>query len=182
MPTRRIGPAGLAACVLGGALVLVVAALATVPYAIERLLDRGGEVAGVRWSASGASFSWPLDFRADTLVVEKDGVRISLTSPSVLLGFEDGIFGDHPLELKARKVEVVQTPGTAPEGGADEGTDAGGNACRIFIENQGTWEDGFTPSVVTDSPLLAGWETAALSAAVEVVPDGVLIRILRKAV
>ena len=124
MPTRRIGPAGLAACVLGGALVLVVAALATVPYAIERLLDRGGEVGGVRWSASGASFSWPLDFKADTLVVEKDGVRVSMVSPAVLLGFEDGIFGDHPLEAKARKVEVVRVPGTPPEDGADAGGDS----------------------------------------------------------
>ena len=33
-----------------------------------------------------------------------------------------------------------------------EGTDAGGNACRVFVENQGNRENGFTPSVVTDSP------------------------------
>ena len=63
-----------------------------------------------------------------------------------------------------------------------EGDDAAGNHCRIFVENQGTWETGFTPSVVTDSPLLAGWETAPLSAGVEVVTGGVMIRIFRKAV
>ena len=61
-----------------------------------------------------------------------------------------------------------------------EGTDAAGNACRVFVENQGTWEDGFIPRIVTDSPLLADWETARLSATVEGIEGGVLIRI-RKA-
>lgn len=60
-----------------------------------------------------------------------------------------------------------------------EGTDAEGNACRVFVENQGTWETGFVPTIVTDSPLLAGWETAALQATVEGAPGGVLIRISR---
>lgn len=36
-----------------------------------------------------------------------------------------------------------------------EGDDAAGSSCRIFVENQGSWETGFTPKVVTDSPLLA---------------------------
>ena len=58
-----------------------------------------------------------------------------------------------------------------------EGTDAAGNACRVFVENQGTWEDGFIPRIVTDSPLLADWETARLSATVEGIEGGVLIRI-----
>ena len=62
-----------------------------------------------------------------------------------------------------------------------EGDDAAGNPCRIFVENQGSWETGFTPKVVTDSPLLAGWETAALTAALEGIPEGVMIRILRNA-
>ena len=61
-----------------------------------------------------------------------------------------------------------------------EGTDCAGSACRIFVENQGSWETGFTPSVVTDSPLLAGWETAALFATAEGIPEGVMIRIFRK--
>ena len=60
-----------------------------------------------------------------------------------------------------------------------EGTDAAGNACRVFVENQGMWETGFTPTIVTDSPLLAEWETEKLQASVEGVPEGVLIRIAR---
>ena len=60
-----------------------------------------------------------------------------------------------------------------------EGTDAVGNACRVFVENQGSWEDGFTPAIVTDSPLLAEWETASLRATVEGIPEGVMIRICR---
>ena len=61
-----------------------------------------------------------------------------------------------------------------------EGQDAAGNACRIFIENQGGWEEGFTPRIVTDSPLLKDWETADLGATVEEIPGGVLVRIFRK--
>lgn len=60
-----------------------------------------------------------------------------------------------------------------------EGTDVAGNACRIFVENQGDWENGFTPTVVTDSPLLEEWETANLQATVEGIPEGVMIRICR---
>lgn len=62
-----------------------------------------------------------------------------------------------------------------------EGTDAAGNACRVFVENQGNWAAGFTPAIVTDSPLLAGWETADLYATVDGIPEGVLVRILKKA-
>ena len=61
-----------------------------------------------------------------------------------------------------------------------EGTDAAGNACRIFVENQGGWDTGFTPAIVTDSPLLAGWETADLYATAEGIPEGVMIRILMR--
>ena len=61
-----------------------------------------------------------------------------------------------------------------------EGTDTAGNACRIFVENQGGWDTGFTPAIVTDSPLLAGWETADLYATAEGIPEGVMIRILMR--
>jgi hypothetical protein len=61
-----------------------------------------------------------------------------------------------------------------------EGTDAAGNACRIFIENEGSGQEGFTPRLVTDSPLLKGWETEKLSAAVDGIPGGVLVKIFRK--
>ncbi len=61
-----------------------------------------------------------------------------------------------------------------------EGTDAAGNACRIFVENQGGRDTGLTPTVVTDSPLLSGWETADLYSTAEGIPEGVLIRILKR--
>ena len=61
-----------------------------------------------------------------------------------------------------------------------EGKDAEGNPCRIFVENQGGWDTGFTPAIVTDSPLLAGWETADLYATAEGIPEGVMIRILMR--
>jgi len=58
-----------------------------------------------------------------------------------------------------------------------DGTDCAGNACRVFVENQGNWTIGFTPTVVTDSPVLARWETARLYATADGIPEGVLIRI-----
>lgn len=58
-----------------------------------------------------------------------------------------------------------------------EGTDHAGNKCRIFIENQGDFETGFRPMIVTDSPALAHWETTPLYAAVESVEDGVTVKI-----
>lgn len=58
-----------------------------------------------------------------------------------------------------------------------EGRDRDGNACRIFIENQGNWETGFRPTLVTDSPLLAPWEDMALTAQVEGVDGGVRVTI-----
>ena len=62
-----------------------------------------------------------------------------------------------------------------------EGTDAMGNACRIFVENQGSFDTGLTPSIVTDSPLLAGWETADLYSTAEGIPEGVMISIWKRA-
>ena len=61
-----------------------------------------------------------------------------------------------------------------------EGTDAAGNACRIFIENQGNEDTGFIPHVVTDSPLLQAWETADLYSTLEGAPGGVTVRIFKK--
>ncbi len=61
-----------------------------------------------------------------------------------------------------------------------EGQDAAGNACRIFIENEGSGQEGFTPRIVTDSPLLKGWETEELAATVDGIPGGVLVKIFRK--
>ena len=61
-----------------------------------------------------------------------------------------------------------------------EGTDKSGQSCRIFIDNQGSFDTGFTPTVVTDSALLSDWETAALRATVDVVPGGVAVRVFRE--
>ena len=61
-----------------------------------------------------------------------------------------------------------------------EGTDKSGQNCRIFIENEGGFDTGFHPLIVTDSALLSAWETAALSATVEGAPGGVLVRIFRE--
>ena len=60
-----------------------------------------------------------------------------------------------------------------------EGTDKAGNACRIFIENEGTWGGEFRPTVVTDSPLLQDWETVPLRATMEGIPGGVLVRVFK---
>ena len=59
------------------------------------------------------------------------------------------------------------------------GSDAEGNPCRIYIENQGNWEAGFHPAIVTDSPLLREWEESELSATVEGAPGGVTVKIFR---
>ena len=61
-----------------------------------------------------------------------------------------------------------------------EGTDAAGNACRIFIENQGNEKDGFVPRIVTDSPLLQSWAEADLYSTLEGAPGGVTVRIWKK--
>ena len=80
----------------------------------------------------------------------------------------------------------VDTQRIGPDGKAHlsarymlEGKDATGNACRVFVENQGVWGDGFIPTIVTDSPLLAEWQTVPLRATVEEAPGGVLVRISR---
>lgn len=81
----------------------------------------------------------------------------------------------------------VDTQNVGPDGKAFlsarymlEGRDQSGRSCRVFIENQGAFEKGFTPRIVTDSPLLAPWERAKLCATVEGAPGGVLVRIFRE--
>ena len=60
-----------------------------------------------------------------------------------------------------------------------EGTDGAGNPCRVFIENEGSWDAGFRPRIVTDSPLLQALEDAPLTATVEGIPGGVLVSIFQ---
>ena len=59
------------------------------------------------------------------------------------------------------------------------GKDSSGSDCQVFIENQGSAGTGFTPTIVTDSPLLAAWETMDLKAKVDGIPGGVLVRIFK---
>lgn len=58
-----------------------------------------------------------------------------------------------------------------------EGVDSAGNACRVFIENQGNEAEGFRPWLVTDSPVLQQWEGKKLTATIDGTPQGVLVRI-----
>jgi len=60
-----------------------------------------------------------------------------------------------------------------------EGTDMTGRPCRIFIENEGSFDRGFRPLIVTDSPSLAFLEDMDARATVEPAPDGVTVRIFK---
>lgn len=59
-----------------------------------------------------------------------------------------------------------------------EGEDFAGNKCRVFIENQGNFRDGFKPILVTDSPVLKDWECAEFLSEIEPVAGGVIIKIM----
>lgn len=58
-----------------------------------------------------------------------------------------------------------------------EGVDADKNPCRIFIENNGSDFDNCKPTVYTNSPLLADWETSELKAKVIPCDGGVTIEV-----
>lgn len=58
-----------------------------------------------------------------------------------------------------------------------EGKDIDGNECRCFIENNGSFENGFTPKIVTDSPSLSEFEEAELKAEITAKENGVIISI-----
>lgn len=58
-----------------------------------------------------------------------------------------------------------------------EGTDIDGNQCRCFIENNGSFEKGFIPKIVTDSPALSDYEGAELKAEVDPKDNKVIISI-----
>ncbi len=57
------------------------------------------------------------------------------------------------------------------------GTDSSGNKCKLFIENNGTSLDNCTPKIYTDSEELKFMENSELSASVECVENGVIVRI-----
>ena len=107
------------------------------------------------------------------------------------------------LSVKGKTMEIVMIPFTAAASGAYftgtvegegvdtqtitcgearlsaryllKGTDARGQACRVFIENNGSRREGFTPHLVSDSPLLQAFEDKELYATVEPAPEGVSI-------
>lgn len=58
-----------------------------------------------------------------------------------------------------------------------EGTDRSGKQCRLFIENNGASLDNCVPKIYTDSDELAFLEKARLTADVECVENGVVVRI-----
>jgi len=58
-----------------------------------------------------------------------------------------------------------------------EGTDRSGKSCRLFIENNGTSLDNCVPKIYTDSEELAFLENAKLTADVECVENGVVVKI-----
>lgn len=49
--------------------------------------------------------------------------------------------------------------------------------CRCFIENNGSFNDGFIPKIVTDSPALSEFEGAKLKAEIEPKENGVIVSI-----
>ena len=49
--------------------------------------------------------------------------------------------------------------------------------CRCFIENNGSFDDGFIPKIVTDSPALSKFEEAELKAEIETRENGVIVSI-----
>jgi len=58
-----------------------------------------------------------------------------------------------------------------------EGTDRIGKTCRLFIENNGTSLNDCKPRIYTDSNELSFLESTELTADVECVENGVLIKI-----
>lgn len=62
-----------------------------------------------------------------------------------------------------------------------DGKDADGNDCRMFIENNGSDFNNCKPTIYTNSPLLADWETSDLTAKVIPNDSGVLIQIYKNA-
>lgn len=60
-----------------------------------------------------------------------------------------------------------------------EGTDIDGKDCRCFIENNGSFDDGFIPEIVTDSPALSEFEGVTLKAEIKTKENGVIVSIFK---
>lgn len=60
------------------------------------------------------------------------------------------------------------------------GQDSSGEKCKAFIENSLRGPEGWVPTIVTDSKVLARWETVPLEATVDGAEGGVIVRIYEK--
>ena len=58
-----------------------------------------------------------------------------------------------------------------------EGKDINEKECRCFIENNGSFDDGFIPKIVTDSLALSEFEGVELKAEIETKENGVIVSI-----
>lgn len=58
-----------------------------------------------------------------------------------------------------------------------EGKDIDGLPCRIFIENNGSFEGGFEPRIITDSAALSEFEDRPLKAKIKQADGGVVVSI-----
>ena len=58
-----------------------------------------------------------------------------------------------------------------------DGQDSSGAKCKVFIENSLRGPDGWVPTIVTDSKVLAKWESVPLKATVEGAEGGVVVKI-----
>ncbi len=59
------------------------------------------------------------------------------------------------------------------------GTDYTGTPCRLFIENNGSHETGYTPRIVTDSKALAFLEDATLTAQITCGNEGLVVTVFQ---
>ena len=59
-----------------------------------------------------------------------------------------------------------------------EGKDIDGKDCRCFIENSGSFDEGFIPKIVTDSLALSEFEGAELKAEIRTKENGVIVSII----
>lgn len=61
-----------------------------------------------------------------------------------------------------------------------QGTDIDGQSCRVFIENNGSFEDGFTPRLVTDIKALSEFEDTPLYAEIISTQNELTVAVFKK--
>ena len=60
------------------------------------------------------------------------------------------------------------------------GQDSSGEKCKVFIENCLRGPEGWVPTIVTDSKVLAKWENTPLAATVDGAEGGVIVKIYER--